>query len=350
MISKITGKISAGFVAASSLSFLLMACFGAGNVVAAGGGSCETEVAAFDEDIQTLKGKRYKIMDRNLYICRSGKWQFKESLKQASFTQYEITKTADSCTAHNKKTGKSTPLSTEFSSSFEVPDFLSLFENPWKGGWTHPTLKSPKANTVKKYVKLRKAVMAGGDFLENRVDIVSGNVHSGDKAARFYAVYPPAGSSDPSKSLVIKETICFGHGDDLWFSGWFYLEHGVPSTMFDFETRLLKTSPGIRMYIRNDKYASVELKFAGKPQYNQTSRVVPRKKWFNLKLHLKLSNRNDGIIELWQDGDLILSTTGQTLPTYGSIYNAMQVGITATDQETTILVDDIVLSSSPISD
>ncbi len=71
--------------------------------------------------------------------------------------------------------------------------------------------------------------------------------------------------------------------------------------------------------------------------------VIKDCKWFQLRVHYKLSNHEDGIIQMWQDGVKILDTTGQTLPTADSIYYAMQVGITATPLETVLYVDDVVV-------
>lgn len=329
-------------VATVGLCAFLLGCAENAAYAATSPEQCETEVPDADEDIVTVKGVRMKIIDGDVYTCRRGQWVFRKSLKREDFKKYQVTKTADSCTVSNTKTKKTKPLTKNFSSSFEVSKFLDLFSTD---DWTHFTLKSPKADSIKEYVELRNAIFKGGKFLDNRIDMESTNVHSGQTALRLYAVKP---KTVASKSLVINENICFAKGDDLWFTGWFYLEKGTPSTLFDFENRRLLESPGIRLFIRKDQYAAVELKFAHKPQYNQFNIKLPRQKWFNLKLHLKLSNHADGVIELWQDGAKILDTTGQTLPTHDSILTSMQVGITATDQETVLLVDDVAISDKPL--
>ena len=100
--------------------------------------------------------------------------------------------------------------------------------------------------------------------------------------------------------MIEKKTLCFAKGDHIWFSAWYYLKKGMPSTLFDFETRRFKGGPGMRLIIRRNKYATMELKFADKPQYGQFEVPLPRQRWFNLKVHLVLTNHDDGIIELWQ--------------------------------------------------
>ena len=104
-------------------------------------------------------------------------------------------------------------------------------------------------------------------------------------------------------------------------------------------------APGIRLFVQREKFATLELKFADKPMYSQLEVPLPRQKWFNLKGHLYLSNKDDGIIEMWQDGVKILSTTGKTLPTHNSFYNSLEIGITASPRETTMLLDDVIVST-----
>ena len=126
---------------------------------------------------------------------------------------------------------------------------------------------------------------------------------------------------------------------------------GVPATLVDFETRLMEGGPGIRLFLRRkqkNQYATMELKFAHKPQYNQMTVPFPTQRWVHVKLHLQLSNHEDGLIEIWQDGVKILSMKGQTLPNHDTVYNAMEVGITATSMEAELIVDGIAVSNEPL--
>ena len=338
----------------SFISCLIVACLYVDEVVSASSSpartiadskSCETEAASHDEDILTVKDQRYKLMDGDIYKCRKGKWVFENSMKRAPVRHINVKKTAKGCEVHNTKTGeRQTGGSTFFFSGFEESSFLKLFHDE---GWTITTLLSPKADNVQKYMKLNRKIMSGGTFLDNRLDIEEKNVHSGKQALRFFAV-APSFRMITSKSLIEKKGLCFAKGDHLWFSGWYYFEKGVPSTIVDFENRLFKGGPGIRLFIRDKKYASMELKFGHKPQFNQKKVEIPRQKWVHIKLHLVLSNHDDGVIEMWQDGQKILSTTGQTLPTHDSVYSALQVGITATSMKTVLLVDDVKISDQPL--
>ena len=145
--------------------------------------------------------------------------------------------------------------------------------------------------------------------------------------------------------------ICFAKGDDLWFSCWYYAAKGMPFTIVDIENSFFKSAPGPRVIINNGKYVEVELKWADKPKYIQKRGqeiVFPRKKWVNIKVHLMLSDTEDGIIEVWQDGTKIINTKGRTLPTQNSILNRLEVGISASSQNAVLYVDDMSISDKPI--
>lgn len=306
-------------------------------------GQCETEVAGPSDDIFTDGTVRVKVMNGNAYRCEKGEWVFQNVVMRDGFQDIHATKTPQGCEVVNTRTGEKAALATQFSSGFEVATFLDLFKT---GGWSKTLLLSPKANTDQKYEQLNTQIMKGGPFLDNRIDLVHDNTRAGNSALKLYAV-PPGSGMVTSKSLVEKSDLCFTKGDDIWFSGWYYLEKGVPSTLVDFDTQWLQGRPGIRLFIREKAgkpYASLELKFAAKPQYNQFDVPLPTQKWTHLKLHVHLSNHENGFMEMWQDGQKILSMHGQTLPLYDTVYNAMLVGITSTNMETVLRVDDVAVS------
>lgn len=306
--------------------------------------ACENEVPGDDEDIFEVSGRRVKVIDGELYVCRGGQWVFNKTLVREGAKALRIVKSAHNCEVVNTRTGRRQSLIHEFGSGFDYAAFRDAFV---PGQWTGTALLSPRVRTVKDYVALNKRLLQGSDFLDNRIDPESAIKRSGRGAFRFTAVAPAPGMVT-SKSLIEKNDFCFGKGDDLWFSGWFFIAEGMPSTLVDFETRRLQEGPGVRIFIRRQRFASVELKFAHKPQYNQTAVELPTQRWVNLKLHLKLSNHDDGVVEMWQDGIKILDTRGQTLPTHDTVYNAMEVGITATTMRTDIVVDDIAVSRERI--
>ena len=82
-----------------------------------------------------------------------------------------------------------------------------------------------------------------------------------------------------------------------------------------------------------------------KPVVKQTQTPLPIGRWFELKMHLGLSSQENGVIEFWQEGRKIIDARGRTLPTSDSVLNVFQIGITATAQETVLLLDDVVISN-----
>lgn len=69
--------------------------------------------------------------------------------------------------------------------------------------------------------------------------------------------------------------------------------------------------------------------------------------------HLKLTEKDDGVIELWQDRQKIIDTHGQTLVLAHMIYNSFEIGISAyneKDKPGTLYVDDVSISDQPMND
>ena len=69
-------------------------------------------------------------------------------------------------------------------------------------------------------------------------------------------------------------------------------------------------------------------------------------------MHLRLSEKQDGVVELWQDGVKVVDARGQTLPLAGTIYDDLEVGIGAHSfgPGTAVLyVDDVVDLAGPIA-
>ena len=66
---------------------------------------------------------------------------------------------------------------------------------------------------------------------------------------------------------------------------------------------------------------------------------------------ITLSEQTDGVVELWQDGAKIVDRRGQTLPLSHTIYNSLEVGISAHSigpQPATLYVDDVSISGQPL--
>jgi len=247
------------------------------------------------------------------------------------------------------------PVLNRLEEDFEKQDdFFDLFAYRGSPRFTQFTLQSPAAPTVEEYVALRRCIFKGGcEFADNRIDLSDQVVHRGEHALRFYAV-PPEGEY-VSKSSLDTTLLKIAKGDRLWFSGYFYIAGGMPRTLADFETSAMKWGPGPRLILlgdlTGDPHLGLELKHGLKPTYRQEGEPVPfpRDRWVHVLLHLELSNRGDGLIQIWQNCELIVSARGKTLPKAAAVLDRMQLGITATQLETTLYVDDVLLAVNPDS-
>lgn len=247
--------------------------------------------------------------------------------------------------------GQRYAVSRSFRSGFEdaetLPDLIGL-----RHGWTGFTLQSPSTPTIADYVALRQKILKGsGTFLDNRVEPSRAMAHSGSRALKCVS-RAPSFRMVCAKASIETELVHFVRGEHVWFSGWFYIADGEPLTLMDLETVWAVEHPGLRVQFDDAGAAFVELKWTGKPTFRQnpSARVAfPRKRWVHLVTHFVLSEKSDGLVELWQDGTRLIEARGQTLPFAEAIYNSLEIGISATQKDATVFVDDIELSGSPLN-
>lgn len=213
--------------------------------------------------------------------------------------------------------------------------------------WTAMTLQSPKVPTVRDYVSLRKTVLEdGGDFVENRVEPSGKRAHSGSRSVRFYST-ARSRSMVTAKSSMSSDTFHFVKGDHFLFSGWYFFEKGMRTTIMDLESTWLEGHSGIRILFSTQGHPYVELKAFGKPSWRNTDFVVPRNQWVHVKAHFHLDEK-DGRIELWVDDELVVVGKGQTLPLADTVLNGLEVGLSATSEETILFLDDLQVSKNAL--
>jgi hypothetical protein len=244
----------------------------------------------------------------------------------------------------------------EFNENFEGVSRLNDLINPLRN-WTTLTLLSPTDQTVVAYNARRDCVLAGTcNFADNRVEVSSQFGASGS-SLKSYAVTPPMGSYSSgetgSKAALGSVMIYYKNGDDFWYSADYYVEEGMPFTIFELASTWSDNWPGIRIMLQDDGTLGYEFKWMDKPRYVQTGNKVlfPTGKWVNVKVHFKLSNRDDGIIQLWQDNNLVIDTTGKNLPFNDAIYNFFNVGICnmkGNAPTSTVYVDNVRVSDKPL--
>jgi hypothetical protein len=304
----------------------------------------------------THQGRQYKIAHGQVYQVNSwtGRWRPVQKLYDPDYLAKNYTE-RDGVTYRQGPDGNRIEVKRSFNEDFENAGSLRELINLDRG-WTSCELLSPRAPTPGEYVPLRNRILKGeGDFVDNRVEPSGESVHQGRFALKCIAV-PASGGMVTSKASLSTELLHFVKGDDVWISFWCRVSEGsgMPFTVMDLETTWLHGQPGMRIVIEDGKHACFQLsKWFGNPYYRQPkdSKVVfPRDRWVHLKAHLTLTEKDDGIIQLWQDDQLILDTTGQTLVLPHVIYNSLEIGISAYDEKTgpaTFFVDDLSISTQP---
>ncbi|MBW2734382.1 MAG: heparin lyase I family protein [Deltaproteobacteria bacterium] len=306
--------------------------------------SCDQQEIGPDDDIFEIEGERIKYESGFVYLCVDGSWVYVQDMRGPWFGRFTVEKDGDDCTMTAVSDGTTQTFVGNFSDDFE--DLIDIYDLFAVERWNTLLMQSPLANTIPETNALASSIMQGGSFLDNRVEVVTNIVHSGTQALKFTAVAPDPG--EVSKAMLEKRNLCYTKGDDFWHSGWYYSEGANPSTVGDLESMEITFSPGPRVYINDNGYALVELKFADKPKYTQQVALWPTHQWVHLKLHYRLSQQDDGLIEMWIDDTQVLSVSGRNLPLHDSVLHRFSLGITATDEHTVLYVDDIQLSRHPL--
>lgn len=243
--------------------------------------------------------------------------------------------------------GNQLPVKNSFTDHIEADQFNDLFLlslDDTESFWTNFTVQSPAVPSVEGYVSLSKCILDGTcDFIDNRIELAPDPINSSNQCLKFSALAPTA-EMVTSKSSITSTLSYFVLQSDFWFEAKYLVESGTPFSIADFESSYFLQEPGPRIIVK-DGMLAVENKFGAKLTYqNTSSRQIPMNEWFTVKLHLKYSNANDGVIALWIDDELVLDTSGITLPTALSVQNILEVGVTATSDGCVMYMDDLRIS------
>ncbi|MBP9222177.1 MAG: heparin lyase I family protein, partial [Chitinophagales bacterium] len=190
---------------------------------------------------------------------------------------------------------------------------------------------------------------------ENNIILVdTSKFHSGNRSLKFIA----ARSTNEllSKCSIAKQNMAFWEGETVRLSGWYFIE-GTNALdwlfLFDLEEQTaIGAGPGMRLALVNNQLL-VEYKFYESSILQPIGQEIdfPRNEWVEIVWEVKLSQKNEGTVKLWQNGILIIDTkNNRTLPkdllysqqgTKG-MYSSVEIGITANskDNDLTIWVDD----------
>lgn len=101
---------------------------------------------------------------------------------------------------------------------------------------------------------------SGTNPQQNIVELTSAVVHSGARAMKFHAA--PYDGRNASKADILRQKLPFVNGDDVWFSGWYYLVGGTDASdvfLCDLETTKKYQGPGRRLYLQTGEYLACDL-------------------------------------------------------------------------------------------
>lgn len=332
----------------TSLCFFI-ACKTDESSISVEGDKCDSS-SGFLQVIQTEETTYYLFENGKLYSFIDGECQFVDQYFEPGYpTDYYTTNSSG--TFLNVDDGQLFPTKTAYVEEFEeTADFLSLFPKDLSETdkfWSAFTLQSVATPTVDEYVELRQCIMnLNCTFIDHTITLAEDPTVSGNQVLRFYALSP---SSDmvTAKTSLISSFSYFTKNDDFWFESKYFIEEGgVPYSIADFESSYFLGSPGPRIVISNNKLA-IENKFGLKTIYRQENPIdIPFEQWFTVKTHLRYDDEAGGIIQLWQDGNLIIDESGINLPIFNAIQNRIEVGITATSNECVMYMDDVIVSST----
>jgi len=300
-----------------------------------------------------IEGETYSVVDGNAYKFdrATSSWSFFDDLYDPKFLAKNYVVQDGKVLRRDESTGKLYEMRKRFRSGFEDADTLRELIGE-KYGWTSFVLQSPKTPTVPEYVKLRAGILQGkADFMENRLEPSTDQAHTGKQSLRAYSV-AKSRSMQCAKAHIESEFLHFVKGDDYWFSGWYFIASGMPYTIADIKSAWIKMCPGLRLVLENGE-PQFELKWMDKPRYRQSVQPpakFPKGRWVHVRIHLALSDQNDGVNELWLDGRQIIRAKGRNLPLTDTIYNHLEVGITAAFEEAVVFVDDVEVSDTPLAE
>jgi hypothetical protein len=321
-------------------------------------------IAALPEEqvelTKVLEGMTFKVMlDGRVYRVdeRIGRWHYHETVYDPVAMEASYLTEGNTVYRLDADIGQRFQVRRQFTEGFEdlAPGRVGLRQLIGaERGWGSVTLQSPSSPEVADYVALRSRILEQGeDFADAVVAPDDQRSHSG--SASLFCRSP----AKPRQMITCKASlstplIYFRKGDDFWFRGWFYAASSRPSSLMDLECEFLQHHGGIRLLIDASGMLLVELKALDKPKYRQASNSAvqfPLDQWVEIRVHFQLNDSDQGVIQVWQDNQLLIDTRGITLPLPRAIYNSLEIGISTHsygDKESLLWVDDIAISDQPL--
>lgn len=248
--------------------------------------------------------------------------------------------------------GSRVPVGRDFAAGFEGVDDVCALVSPVHR-FTAFTLQSPRAPEIPDYVALRNRVCGeGAPFLDNTLTVIADAAHEGSRGLRCFAVPQDAtlaAGGHPSKSSIETEVMHFVRGDVARIELWLRVVDGLPLGLLDLETTFVASRPGPRLLVTEDGHFEGELKWGDKPRFPSLpgASTIPIGRWFHLVVELALEPDETGHMRVTVDDEVVIDADGPTLPMPNTILNSLELGLTSSIVETTLDVDDVLVSGGP---
>lgn len=297
---------------------------------------------------KVIEGRDFVFRDGKAYERVDGRETFFKTLYDPAHVErcYRI---REGRVFARSEDGKEYPVLRSFTDGFENAASLAGLIGPARG-WSTVTLQSPRTPTVSDYVSLRNRILSGAaGFLDNRVEPSTARAHAGRASLHLYSVAPTR-SMTCSKASLETGLAYFVRNDDFWFSGWYFIVGGRPVGLVDLESTYIDEGPGPRVLLSEAGEPRVELKWADKPTYRAPPGVVvPRGEWFRLRVHYRLRDDDQGLVQLWLNDEKIIDARGQTLPLPDTVLDRVEVGLTASPPggPSELFLDDVAFGAEP---
>lgn len=306
-----------------------------------------TTVSLLESFVDTNGNHLFIYQDGKVFLQDNANCQFQLQYFDPDFESANYTANASGIFINDGS--QLVSVRNNFFENFEKPEFFDLYVSDISSDnlfWTSFTLQSPETKTVAEYVALSKCILDKTcDFLDNQITIIEDPTDASNKVIEFNCVGPTE-EMVTSKCSITSVLNYFKNENEVWYEADYFIKSGMPYSIVDFETSYFEGSPGPRVVIRNNKL-EFENKFGAKLRFeSNTSTEIPIEKWFTVKVHLNFSNTNTGVLELWQDGVQMISASGINLPTSNAIQNVLEVGISATQENTILLMDNLRISDT----
>ena len=254
------------------------------------------------------------------------------------------------------------PLVNKFSENFEKYDNVQeLFKYDFSR-WHQMTLQENDLMVIRNPIK--NCIISDVECIpekENSISLDRKIRYRGKQALKLEASATETVLGKKSATGIRRHLFDFKEGDDFYFSGRFYVatdESEQTPTLRNLIFMGLRSAPSSWRYRKepgrfllfdNRSYIASDLLYwLPKPELYAQDILeeveFPTNKWVRIRVRMKLSADDDGLIEVWQDNKKVLYYPGKTMPESRTVYSILELGILKhfdTENGQTIYLDDI---------